>query len=172
VVSTASYEARAFGVRSAMPMALARKACPQATFLSPRMARYVDKSHEVMSVLASISPLVEQLSIDEAFLDVAGARRMLGDPRDIATTIRGRVLDEAGLCLSVGAASTKFLAKLASAWAKPDGLLVVPADDVLGFLHPLPVAALVANSSSCRLASGESTALFTRKFTATVSVTS
>ena len=142
VVSTASYEARAFGVRSAMPMALARKACPQATFLSPRMARYVDKSREVMSVLASISPLVEQLSIDEAFLDVAGARRMLGDPRDIATTIRGRVLDEAGLCLSVGAASTKFLAKLASDLAKPDGVLVVEPGTEQMFLAPLPVSRL------------------------------
>src|SRR5258707_8268133 len=125
VVSTASYEARVFGVRSALPMARARKACPQAIFISPRMARYVEKSHEVMAVLASISPLVEQLSIDEAFVDVAGARRMLGRPAEIAATIRRRVVDEAGLRLSVGAASTKFPAKLASDLAKTDGGLGV-----------------------------------------------
>jgi DNA polymerase IV len=142
VVSTASYEARAFGVRSAMPMARARKSCPQATFLSPRMARYVDKSHEVMAVLASVSPLVEQLSIDEAFVDVAGARRMLGGPAEIAATIRRRVLDEAGLCLSVGVASTKFLAKLSSDLAKPDGVLVIEAGTERAFLAPLPVSRL------------------------------
>jgi DNA polymerase IV len=142
VVSTASYEARVFGVRSAMPMARARKACPDAVFLTPRMARYLDKSHEVMTVLASISPLVEQLSIDEAFVDVAGARRMLGTPAEIAATIRHRVLDEVGLCLSVGAASTKFLAKLASDLAKPDGVLVVEPGTELEFLAPLPVSRL------------------------------
>jgi DNA polymerase-4 len=142
VVSTASYEARVFGVRSAMPMARARKACPHAVFLTPRMARYVDKSHEVMAVLASISPLVEQLSIDEAFVDVAGARRMLGTPAEIAATIRRRVLDEVGLCLSVGGASTKFLAKLASDLAKPDGVLVVEPGTELDFLAPLPVSRL------------------------------
>ena len=142
VVSTASYEARAFGVRSAMPMARARKACPHATFVSPRMARYVDKSHEVMAILASVSPLVEQLSIDEAFIDVAGARRMLGGPAEIAATIRRRVLDEAGLCLSVGVASTKFLAKLASDLAKPDGVLVVEPGTEAAFLAPLPVSRL------------------------------
>jgi len=142
VVSTASYEARAFGVRSAMPMARARQACPQATFLSPRLARYVEKSHEVMAVLASVSPLVEQLSIDEAFVDVAGARRMLGDPRAIAAIVRRRVLDEAGLCLSVGVASTKFLAKLASDMAKPDGVLIVEPGTEPAFLGPLPVTRL------------------------------
>ncbi|MDQ1462353.1 MAG: polymerase [Actinomycetota bacterium] len=142
VVSTASYEARVFGVRSAMPMARARKACPQAEFLSPRMARYVEKSHEVMAVLASISPLVEQLSIDEAFVDVAGARRMLGDPAEIAATIRRRVLDEVGLCLSVGGASTKFLAKLASDLAKPDGVLMIEPGTERQFLAPLPVSRL------------------------------
>jgi DNA polymerase-4 len=142
VVSTASYEARVFGVRSAMPMIRARKACPQAIFLSPRMARYVEKSHEVMAVLASISPLVEQLSIDEAFIDVAGARRMLGEPAEIAATIRRRVLDEVGLCLSVGGASTKFLAKLASDLAKPDGVLVIEPGTEREFLAPLPVSRL------------------------------
>ncbi len=142
VVSTASYEARVFGVRSAMPMARARQACPQAIFVSPRMGRYVEKSHEVMAILASISPLVEQLSIDEAFIDVAGARRMLGSPAEIAATIRARVQAEAGLCLSVGAASTKFLAKLASDLAKPDGVLVVAPGTELDFLAPLPVTRL------------------------------
>jgi DNA polymerase-4 len=145
VVSTASYEARAFGVHSAMPMARARKACPQATFLFPRMARYSAKSAEVMAILASISPLVEQLSIDEAFIDVAGARRMLGDPAEIAATIRARVLAEAGLPLSVGVASTKFLAKLASDLAKPDGVLVVAAGTELGFLAPYPSRACGAS---------------------------
>jgi DNA polymerase IV len=142
VVSTASYEARTYGVRSAMPMARARQACPRAVFISPRMARYVEKSHEVMAILTSISPLVEQLSIDEAFVDVAGARRMLGDPREIAALVRRRVLDEAGLCLSVGVASTKFLAKLASDLAKPDGVLVVEPGTERAFLAPLPVSRL------------------------------
>jgi len=142
VVSTASYEARAFGVRSAMPMARARQACPQATFLSPRMSRYADKSREVMAILASVSPLVEQLSIDEAFVDVAGARRMLGSPEEIAALIRRRVLDEAGLCLSVGVASTKFLAKLASDLAKPDGVLAIAPGAEVAFLAPLPVSRL------------------------------
>jgi len=142
VVSTASYEARAFGVRSAMPMTRARQACPQATFLSPRMSRYADKSREVMAVLASVSPLVEQLSIDEAFVDVAGARRLLGNPEEIAALIRRRVLDEAGLCLSVGVASTKFLAKLASDLAKPDGVLAIAPGTEQAFLAPLPVSRL------------------------------
>ncbi|MDQ1466825.1 MAG: polymerase [Actinomycetota bacterium] len=142
VVSTASYEARRFGVRSAMPMARARKACPQAVFRTPRMARYVEKSLEVMAILAQVSPLVEQLSIDEAFIDVAGARRMLGSPAEIAATIRRRVLEETGLTLSVGVASTKFLAKLASDLAKPDGVLVVEPGTELEFLAPLPASRL------------------------------
>ena len=142
VVSTASYEARVFGVRSAMPMARARKACPQAIFVSPRMARYVEKSREVMDILASISPRVEQLSIDEAFIDVAGARRMLGAPADIGATIRRRVLAEVGLPISVGVASTKFLAKLAGDLAKPDGLAVVEPGTELEMLAPLPVSRL------------------------------
>jgi DNA polymerase-4 len=142
VVSTASYEARTYGVRSAMPMARARKACPHAIFVSPRMSRYVDKSHEVMAILASISPLVEQLSIDEAFIDVAGARRMLGEPAAIAATIRRRVLAEVGLPISVGVASTKFLAKLAGDLAKPDGVMVVEPGTELAVLAPLPVSRL------------------------------
>ena len=142
VVSTASYEARVFGVRSAMPMSRARKACPHATFLSPRMSRYAEKSREVMAILASVSPLVEQLSIDEAFVDVAGAGRLLGDPPVIAAKIRRRVHDESGLTGSVGVATTKFLAKLLSDEAKPDGMRVVEPGAETAFLAPLPVSRL------------------------------
>jgi DNA polymerase-4 len=142
VVSTASYEARPFGVHSAMPMARARRACPHAVFLSPRMARYTEKSREVMAILGDVTPLVEQLSVDEAFLDVAGARRLIGPPIEVAALIRTRIHDEAGLTASVGAASTKFLAKLASELAKPDGLLEVPAGEEHAFLAPLPVTRL------------------------------
>ncbi len=139
VVSTASYEARPYGVHSAMPMARARSACPHAIFRSPRMSRYVEKSQEVMAILGDVTPLVEQLSVDEAFLDVAGAGRLLGTPVDVATLVRRRIHDEAGLTASIGVASTKFLAKLASELAKPDGLLAVPAGDERAFLAPLPV---------------------------------
>jgi DNA polymerase-4 len=142
VVSTASYEAREYGVHSAMPMARARRACPHATFLSPRFARYQEKSEEVMAILHSVTPLVEPLSIDEAFLDVAGARRLLGEPEAVATTIRARVRDETGLTISVGAATTKFLAKLASDMAKPDGLLAIAPGTETAFLAPLPVTRL------------------------------
>jgi len=142
VVSTASYEARVFGVRSAMPMSRARKACPQATFLSPRMSRYAEKSREVMAILGSVSPLVEQLSIDEAFVDVAGAGRLLGDPPGIATDIRRRVRDESGLTCSVGVATTKFLAKLLSDEAKPDGMLLVEPGAERAYLAPLPASRL------------------------------
>ena len=142
VVSTASYEARKYGVHSAMPMARARKACPNGRYRSPRMARYVEKSQEVMAVLESVTPLVEPLSIDEAFLDVAGARRLYGEPVTIAHLIRTRVADETGLTISIGAASTKFLAKLGSDLAKPDGLLVVPVGTEKEFLAPLPTSRL------------------------------
>jgi DNA polymerase-4 len=142
VVSTASYEARKFGVQSAMPMSRARKACAQAVFLSPRFDRYQEKSGEVMAILQSITPLVEPLSIDEAFLDVGGARRLLGAPEEIAVLIRRRVHDETGLTISVGVATTKFLAKLASDLAKPDGLLVITPGTERGFLAPLPVTRL------------------------------
>ena len=142
VVSTASYEARPFGVHSAMPMARARRACPQGVFLSPRMSRYSEKSREVMAILRDVSPLVEQLSVDEAFVDVAGARRLIGPPVEVATLIRTRIHAETGLIASVGAATTKFLAKLSSDLAKPDGLLVVPAGEERAFLAPLPVSRL------------------------------
>ncbi|HWS44248.1 MAG TPA: DNA polymerase IV [Acidimicrobiia bacterium] len=142
VVSTASYEARTYGVHSAMPMARARRACPKAVFLSPRMARYSEVSHEVMDLLRSTTPLVEQLSIDEAFLDVTGARRLLGEPPVVAERIRARLRSEIGLAASIGVATTKFLAKLASELAKPDGMLVIEPGTEQAFLAPLPVSRL------------------------------
>jgi DNA polymerase-4 len=142
VVSSASYEARAYGVRSAMPGGQARRLCPQAVFLPPDMQAYLEASRAVMRIFADVTPLVEPLSVDEAFLDVAGAVRLLGPPRQIAQHIRARVVAELQLTCSVGVAGTKFVAKLASTRAKPDGLLVVPVASTLAFLHPLPVEAL------------------------------
>ncbi|MDQ1629750.1 MAG: polymerase [Actinomycetota bacterium] len=142
VVLSATYEARHFGVHSAMPMTRARRLCPQATVLPPTHGRYATVSAGVMEIFRSVTPLVEPLSLDEAFLDVSGARRLLGSPARIGALIRDRVADEQRITCSVGVASTKFVAKLASTRAKPDGLLVVPAADVVAFLHPLPVAAL------------------------------
>ena len=142
VVTAATYEARKFGVNSAMPMAVALRRCPQAIVLEPHFERYQHWSRTVMEILRETTPMVEVLGIDEAFLDVAGARRLLGTPWQIGTRIRERVFEATGLHCSVGAASTKFVAKLASSRAKPDGLLVVPADETVGFLHPLPVSAL------------------------------
>ncbi len=142
VVLSATYEAREFGVRSAMPMMRARRLCPQAIVLPPRFARYSEASAGIMEIFRSVTPLVEPLSMDEAFLDVRGARRRLGRSRDIAEWIRARVWDEQQLTCTVGVAPTKFVAKLASARGKPDGLLIVPAADVIAFLHPLPVQAL------------------------------
>lgn len=142
VVSSASYEARRYGVRSAMPTARARLLCPQAVFLPPDFAEYSAASRAVMRIFGDITPLVEPLSLDEAFLDVRGARRLFGRPAAIAGLIRSRVAAEEGLTCSVGVAPAKFLAKLGSTRAKPDGLLVIPAALVLDFLHPLPVSAL------------------------------
>jgi DNA polymerase-4 len=142
VVLSATYEARTHGVRSAMPMSRARRLCPQAVVLEPRHGAYSEASHGVMEVFRSVTPLVEPLSLDEAFLDVRGAARRFGSPRLVAEWIRATVEDEQGITCSVGVATTKFVAKLASAHCKPDGLLVVPADGVVAFLHPLPVAAL------------------------------
>jgi DNA polymerase IV len=142
VVLSASYQARVFGVRSAMPVTRARRLCPQAVFVPPRRGVYATASAEVMAVFRSVTPEVEPLSLDEAFLDVSGAIRRLGRPTRIAELIRASILEQQGLTCSVGVAGCKFVAKLASARCKPDGLLVVPADEVLGFLHPLPVAAL------------------------------
>ncbi|MGO4535528.1 DNA polymerase IV [Leifsonia sp. 2MCAF36] len=142
VVTSATYEARRYGVRSAMPMSQALRLCPTAIILPPHYERYTEYSAKVMDIFHEVTPLVEPLSIDEAFLDVSGARRLLGSPRRIAELIRSRVVEETGLTCSVGVAATKSMAKLASGRAKPDGLLVVPRAETLSFLRPLPVGAL------------------------------
>lgn len=142
VVSSASYEARRYGVRSAMPGMLAKRRCPHAIFLPPDFAAYAEASRAIMAIFRDVTPLVEPISMDEAFLDVGGAQRLFGRPAEIARLIRRRIATEERLPCSVGVASTKFLAKLASTRAKPDGLLVVPAALALDFLHPLPVDAL------------------------------
>jgi len=142
VVAAASYEARRYGVNSAMPMSLALQRCPNAVVLRGDYARYSEYSERVMGIFGELTPLVEPLSIDEAFLDVSGARRLHGSPAEIAWTIRERVHSETGLTCSVGVAATKYVAKVASSRAKPDGMLVVPASETIAFLHPLPVSAL------------------------------
>jgi DNA polymerase-4 len=142
VVLSATYEARAFGVRSAMPVGRARRLCPQAIFIPPRHGVYGEVSKEVMAIFRAVTPEVEPLSLDEAFLDVSGATRRLGSPRRIAELIRQQVREQQSITCSVGVAPVKFVAKIASARCKPDGLLVVSADGLLDFLHPLPVSAL------------------------------
>jgi DNA polymerase IV len=142
VVLACSYEAKAFGVRSAMGGRQARALCPNLIFVPPRMEAYSEASRRVFEVFDDISPIVEGLSIDEAFLDVGGLRRVSGSPRDIAVELRRQVRERVGLPITVGVARTKFLAKVASVSAKPDGLLVVEPDGELDFLHPLPVERL------------------------------
>ncbi len=142
VVLAASYEAKAFGVRAAMGGRQARALCPGLVTVPPRMAAYVDASRAVFDVFDDTTPLVEGISIDEAFLDVGGLRRVSGTPTEIAIRLRATVLERVGLPISVGVATTKFLAKVASAVSKPDGLLVVEAGTELAFLHPLPVERL------------------------------
>jgi DNA polymerase-4 len=139
VVLAASYEARACGVRTAMGGAQARRLCPQAVVVPPRMSAYSEASSALFDVFDGTTPLVEGLSIDEAFLDVGGLRRIAGSPEQIARRLRREVRERVGLPISVGVARTKFLAKVASGEAKPDGLLVVPPQRELDFLHPLPV---------------------------------
>ncbi len=142
VVLAASYEAKAFGVRTAMGGREARLLCPHAVVVPPRMSAYSDASKAVFQVFEDTTPLVEGLSIDEAFLDVGGLRRVSGTPVEIAQRLRREVLERVGLPITVGVARTKFLAKVASAVAKPDGLLVVAPDRESAFLHPLPVRRL------------------------------
>ncbi|MFC7616797.1 DNA polymerase IV [Actinokineospora soli] len=155
VVSSANYLARGFGVRSAMPTGQARRLCPHAVFLPPTFELYQAVSTGVLAIFRDITPLVEPLSLDEAFLDVAGAlRRLRATPAQIGAQIRGRVQAEHGITCSVGVGPTKFTAKLASGLAKPDGMLVVPRDEVDDFLRPLPVSALwgVGKATAERLA--------------------
>jgi DNA polymerase-4 len=139
VVLAASYEAKACGVRTPMGAAQARALCPDAIVVPPRMSAYSDASREVFDVFEDTTPLVEGLSIDEAFLDVRGMERLAGSPHEIAIRLRRAVRERVGLPVTVGVARTKFLAKVASAVAKPDALLVVPPERELEFLHPLPV---------------------------------
>ena len=142
VVLAASYEAKAYGVRTAMGGSQARRLCPKAVVVPPRMSAYTRASDAVFEVFRDCSPIVEPISVDEAFLDVGGLRRVSGTPVQIAERLRFDVRDRVGLPITVGVARTKFLAKVASQEAKPDGLLLVPPDQELAFLHPLPVRRL------------------------------
>lgn len=142
VVATASYEARKSGVHSALPMSRARRLCPGARFIRPRMARYREKSREVFAIFREFTPLVEGLSLDEAFLDVSGSLRLFGSPQEIGSLIKQRIRQETGLTASVGLAHNKFLAKLASDVQKPDGLVVVDPEKVRAFLDPMPLTRL------------------------------
>ncbi len=142
VVLAASYEARAYGVRTAMGGGQARRMCPSVVVVEPRMSAYSEASKAVFEVFEHTTPLVEGVSIDEAFLDVGGLRRVSGTPTEIAAQLRSDVLERVGLAITVGVARTKFLAKVASGVAKPDGLLVVSPAAELAFLHPLPVGRL------------------------------
>lgn len=142
IVVAASYEARAYGISAPMPARDALKLCPYAVVVEGHFSEYLDLSEKVMAILEDATPVVEQVSVDEAFLDASGTTHLLGAPSHIARNLRSRVRDEVGLPLSIGVASTKFLAKIASARAKPDGLVVVERGSELEFLHPLPVEAL------------------------------
>jgi DNA polymerase IV len=139
VVAAASYEARRFGCRSAMPMGRAKRLCPHAAIVESRFERYTGVSERVFGICESITPLVEPLSIDEAFLDVTGSTRLFGEPLTIATLIKQRIRAETGVTASVGVAPNKFLAKLCSDWDKPDGLTMLRPDQVLARLAPLPI---------------------------------
>jgi DNA polymerase-4 len=142
VVTSANYEARKFGIKAAMPVGRAQRLAPHAIFIPPDHKRYSEVSEHIMEIFHSFTPLVEPISLDEAFLDVTKARRLLGDGRAIATAIRAKVEAQEGITCSVGIAASKFIAKLASQRCKPNGILEIPTDRVLTFLHPLPVSAL------------------------------
>ncbi|MGQ0466538.1 MAG: DNA polymerase IV [Sporichthyaceae bacterium] len=142
IVLAASYEAKRCGVRTAMGGNVARRLCPDVVFVPPRFEAYTAASRAVFEVFHDTTPMVESMSIDEAFLDVSGLRRLVGPPAQIGATLRKRVMAEVGLPITVGIARTKFLAKVASRVAKPDGLLLVPPESELEFLHPLPVSML------------------------------
>src|SRR5262249_33990739 len=142
VVLAASYEAKAYGIRTAMGGRQARSLCPNAIVVPPRFEAYSHASKQVFAVFEDTTPLVEGLSIDEAFLDVGGLGRVPGPPADIAITLGKKLLDRVGLHITVGVARPNFLAKVASAMARPDGLLVVPPAEEMDFLHPLPVGRL------------------------------
>jgi len=142
VVLSATYEVRKLGVHSAMPMSRALRLAPNAIVVEPDHEKYSEVSENVMAIFESVTPLVQPLSVDEAFLDISGAQKLMGTPSQIGEVIRARVSDEQGITCSVGVASTMFVAKLATNFAKPDGLHVVPADKVIEFLHPLPIGAL------------------------------
>ena len=154
VVSTASYEARKFGVHSAQAMAIARRLCPNAIFLHPDHARYSDVSRQIFSILSRFSPVIEQLSIDEGFLDLTGMERLMENPRVYGEEIKRAVREETGLTASVGIAPNKFLAKLASDLEKPDGLVVIRPEDAEKVLAPLPVNRIfgVGKKTEARLA--------------------
>jgi DNA polymerase IV len=140
VVSACSYEARAFGVHSAMPSSRARRLCPQGVFVPVRVRRYAEVSRQVMAVLENFSPLVEQASVDEAYLDVTGQERIFGPPEQLGTALKQAVREASGLTCSVGMAPVKFLAKIASDQNKPDGLFIIRPEEVRAFLHTLPVS--------------------------------
>ena len=139
VVLSANYPARKYGIRAAMPVGRAKRMAPNAIFVTPDHHRYAEISAKVMEIFESFTPYVEPLSLDEAFMDVTGAQKLLGTPREIGQAIRKRVHEECGITCSVGIASNKFIAKLASGHCKPNGLLEIPDDRVISFLHPLPV---------------------------------
>jgi DNA polymerase-4 len=142
VVLSANYAARKYGIRAAMPVGRAKRMAPNAIFVSPDHQRYSEISEKVMQIFSSFTPFVEPLSLDEAFLDITGAQKLLGTPREIGQAIRKRVHEECGITCSVGIAPNKFIAKLASGHCKPNGLLEIKADRILIFLHPLPVSDL------------------------------
>jgi DNA polymerase-4 len=142
VVSAANYEARKFGVHSAMPVSQARRLAPHAVFLPVDMARYQEVSANIMEIFDSFTPNVEPVSVDEAFLDVTGAKKLLGTGSEIATAIRAKVESQEGITCSVGIAPSKFIAKLASTYCKPNGMLEIAPEQILDFLHPLPISAM------------------------------